>query len=509
MKKKKFNLYCLTLLLLTSCNNVSNDYIEPIIVNNEVINSNVTYNGEKISNQFAGTGTITYLNNYELTGTFKNNELDTTKKVFIKYLKNNDQFTGYVSLSSEYDLTLVEGVYTRKSDHAVYTGKFKNNKFNDENGKLELLNLGTYIGEFEDGSNIDKIGTIYFKNYSTNSIGMHYFTGKMQTESSFYDNQLGKGSIKYEDNSTYTGDMLFTNGGYYRKGFGEMDFSTCHFLGIASGAGYDTRLYKYVGEFDYLKSGWMYGNGIMYYVDANTYKPKFYQKGKWYGLSMVGAYEGNYELLKEFENTNEEHYLFNYPYMKNYIERYYYTKSKRNAVICGDSYTDMMHANFNIVNFEKEFPAVYNTIDTGIGATTYYQWINYAKYLIIPYNPDKIFLHLGFNDLHMGLMPEEVIQYASQLVTLLKNELPNATIYLMSVEPSPTFSNYLNIEIEYNKLLKEYCNNNNIKLLDNASNFYKNETQTIDNLSSYFISDMVHMNKQGYEKFIKLIKDEL
>ena len=109
----------------------------------------------------------------------------------------------------------------------------------------------------------------------------------------------------------------------------------------------------------------------------------------------------------------------------------------------------------------------------------------------------------------MGLTPNEVINYASELVDLLKKELPNSMIYLMSVEPSPEFSRYLNVEIQYNKLLKEYCNKNNIKLLDNAKNFYKNETETIDDLSTYFISDRVHMNKKGYEKFIKLIKDEL
>ena len=289
-----------------------------------------------------------------------------------------------------------------------------------------------------------------------------------------------------------------------------MDFQTCYFLGSVAGGDSHTRLYKYVGEFDYSISGWMYGDGIMYYVDIETNKPKYYQKGKWYGLSMVGKYSKNdYELLDGFSKEMESEYIFNQPYVNNYINRYYSQSITHKAVVCGDSYTDMMHASYNIVNFEEEFPHSYDIIDTGIGATTYYQWLNYAKHLIIPYKPEKIFLHLGFNDLHMGLTPNEVINYASELVNLLKKELPNSMIYLMSVEPSPEFSRYLNVEIQYNKLLKEYCNKNNIKLLDNAKNFYKNETETIDDLSTYFISDRVHMNQKGYEKFIKLIKDEL
>lgn len=511
MKKNKIKIYSIVLLLLASCNNATNNsYIEPTIVKNEKISSNVSYSGEKRNNEFDGVGTLTYSNKYELTGTFKNNKLDESQNVHIKYLNNQDQFVGNILLDDSYEISLVYGTYTKKSNSYKYTGKFKDNLLDDENGSLTIPSIGTYKGAFEKGSNIDKIGTLYFNSYETNAVGMHYFTGKMKNESSFYDNQEGNGSIKYDDHSTYTGNMIYTNGGYFRKGYGEMDFQTCYFLGSVAGGDSNTRLYKYVGEFDYSISGWMYGDGIMYYVDIETNKPKYYQKGKWYGLSMVGKYSKNdYELLDGFSKEMESEYIFNQPYVNNYINRYYSQSITHKAVVCGDSYTDMMHASYNIVNFEEEFPHSYDIIDTGIGATTYYQWLNYAKHLIIPYKPEKIFLHLGFNDLHMGLTPNEVINYASELVNLLKEELPNSMIYLMSVEPSPEFSRYLNVEIQYNKLLKEYCNKNNIKLLDNAKNFYKNETETIDDLSTYFISDRVHMNKKGYEKFIKLIKDEL
>ena len=52
MKRNKIRIYSIVLLLLASCNNATNNsYIEPTIVKNEQVSSNVSYSGEKRNNE--------------------------------------------------------------------------------------------------------------------------------------------------------------------------------------------------------------------------------------------------------------------------------------------------------------------------------------------------------------------------------------------------------------------------------------------------------------------------
>lgn len=516
MKRKRIIILIFNLLLLglqplsTLVFACDNHYVTPENVTNYRINDNVTYDGHMRNNKLDGVGTLTYKNNYTLVGEFKNGQLDTSKKVYLRINKDLDTFKGYLSLDEEYNYNFINGEYTNRKLGYTYNGKFKNNLYNDENGKLTFRDNSRYEGKFVDGSNLDQVGTMYYSPYNKNELGVHYFTGKMKTINTFYPDQIGKGQIKYGDYSTYNGNLHFDGSNFFRKGFGEMDFSTCSFYGRNAGTMDDVRVYKYVGEFDHYKTGWMSGNGIMYFVDIKTLQPKAYIKGYFNGVNVIGDYKKSEVFLIEgFDKSMERNFIFNYPYMKDYIDNRYYQELSKTNVICGDSYVDMMHKQYNIINYDKEFPIKYDAINTGIGGTTYYQWRYLAKELIIPYQPERVVLHLGFNDLHMGLTPEQVIDDAKYLVNEIKDALPNVNIYLMSVEPSPCFASYLQTEIAYNKLLKTYCSSNGVGLIDHAKNLMKNADATIDNLSDYFITDRIHLNSNGYKSFVSMIKDVL
>lgn len=516
MKKEKIIILTFSLLLigLQPLSKIAfasdNNYIVPNKVTDYRINDMVTYDGDMRNGKLDGVGTLTYKNNYTLVGEFKGGQLDENKKVYLRINENLDIFNGYLTLDEDYKYNFIEGEYTNRKQGFVYNGKFKNNLYNDEKGKLTFKDNTCYEGKFVDGSNLEQVGTIYYSSYAKNEIGVHYFTGKMKTINTFYPNQNGKGEIKYGDYSTYNGDLHFDGSNFYRKGYGEMDFSTCSFYGRNAGTMDDVRVYKYIGEFDHYKTGWMSGNGIMYFVDIKTLQPKAYIKGYFNGVTVIGDYQkSEVSLIEGYDESMEREFIFNYPYMKNYINNYYYQGSPSKNVICGDSYVDMMHKQYNIIDYEKEFPISYEAINTGIGGTTYYHWRYLAKELIFPYQPEKVVLHLGFNDLHMGLTPEQVINDAKYLVDEIRNAIPNVNIYLMSVEPSPCFASFLQIEIEYNNLLKDYCRNNNVGLIDHAQILMKSTDATIDDLSNYFISDRVHLNSNGYKSFVSMIKDIL
>lgn len=109
----------------------------------------------------------------------------------------------------------------------------------------------------------------------------------------------------------------------------------------------------------------------------------------------------------------------------------------------------------------------------------------------------------------MGATPKEAFASAKKMIEEIRKEKPAIRFYLLSVEPSPAFSSYLALEKELNKLYKEYADSDtNIHFINSASLFMNGEN-TISDLSSYFISDMVHMNKKGYDRWVKLIKESI
>ncbi len=366
-----------------------------------------------------------------------------------------------------------------------------------------------YEGQFHNGTMAGCVGKVTFTvaRDGSNGDGVYWFEGMMDGFPNVKRNQSGKGFIKFGDNSTYEGDILYTNNAeWLRVGKGVMDFSKCNFTGDVAGGTPDSRLVRYEGEFDHYKTGWMYGNGVMYFVDSIG-RPAYFIKAFYSAVAAIKEYSGELNLYDGYDLSMEREYLFNYSYMQNYVNNKYPQNQTHKAIICGDSYTDMMHPHFNIINFDTAFNG-YDVIDTGIGGTTFYEWQQLAKYLIIPYAPEKVVLHLGYNDLHMGLSAEDTLQEAKDLVEMLKTALPNIQIILMTVEPSPTFANYLEEESKYNDLLKAYCVDNQIKLIDHADLLLENG-KPVSNLWNYFISDGVHLNALGYERFVNLIKEKL
>ena len=412
----------------------------------------------------------------------------------------------------------VTGKYTY-SNTMSYTGEFNTNwqfhgqgsfDWNTYNSDGSVKSYGwLYEGEFKNGTMVGCVGKVTFTvaRDGSNGEGIHWFEGVMDGFPNVKRNQTGKGKIKFGDRSTYEGDILYTqNAEWLRKGYGVMDFSNCTFTGDVSGGTPDSKLVRYEGEFDHYKTGWMYGNGIMYFEDSIG-RPSYYIKAFYSAVAAIKGYSGNQELYEGYDETMERKYLFNYSYMQNYINNKYPQHQTHDAIICGDSYTDMMHPSFGIINFDTAF-AGYDVIDTGIGGTTYYEWIQLAEYLIVPYAPKKVVLHLGYNDLHMGLSAEDTLAEAKKLVKLLQERIPGVEVILMTVEPSPTFASYFAEETKYNNMLKEYCSQNTIELIDHAA-VLLNNGQPVINIWNYFISDGIHLNATGYARFVSLIKEKL
>ncbi|MBO7187227.1 MAG: hypothetical protein J6V68_02370, partial [Clostridia bacterium] len=72
---------------------------------------------------------------------------------------------------------------------------------------------------------------------------------------------------KYQEGSVYEGHGEYDGKDFYRQGYGVQYFKDSVMAGEALGGPMDSKVYKYVGNYDRNLSGWLFGNGILYFTD--------------------------------------------------------------------------------------------------------------------------------------------------------------------------------------------------------------------------------------------------
>ena len=128
----------------------------------------------------------------------------------------------------------------------------------------------------------------------------------------------------------------------------------------------------------------------------------------------------------------------------------------------------------------------------------------YSDSVIIKYKPVQVFIYEGDNDISKGKKTEDVIQDAKLLFTKIKNKLPDTQIVILSVKPSVS---RWDLKDEYLKLNRSYkmlsLDNKNIAFVDVWTPLLNKEGLPKKEI---FISDSLHINKLGYDIWVKEIK---
>jgi len=151
-------------------------------------------------------------------------------------------------------------------------------------------------------------------------------------------------------------------------------------------------------------------------------------------------------------------------------------------------------------DLEQRFPAE-PIIKRGVGGSTLEQLVDYyIPYILFPYQPRKIFIYAGENDIADGKSAPFVAAEFAKLWPLLHQKLPKTEIYYLSIKPSPVRAKYYATVAQANELIKTYLTNKpNSHFVDLVNVIYKPGTTTPD--SSLFKNDYLHLNNKGYDKW--------
>ena len=145
-------------------------------------------------------------------------------------------------------------------------------------------------------------------------------------------------------------------------------------------------------------------------------------------------------------------------------------------------------------------------IRRGVGGCQLWQIVDYyTPYILFPYNPRKIFIYAGENDIAAGKSAQFVADNFTKLWMMINQKLPSAEIYFLSIKPSPSREKYFAEVDKANAMIKAYLRGKpKSHFIDVSTVIYKPGTTVPD--SSLFQSDYLHLNSKGYDKWQQVLK---
>lgn len=179
-------------------------------------------------------------------------------------------------------------------------------------------------------------------------------------------------------------------------------------------------------------------------------------------------------------------------------------KVPNNYLFLGDSITDF----YDLDKYYPDMP----TVNSGVSGNTTEDILKDMKKRAYQYNPSKVFLLIGTNDLDTKHSKEDIVKNVEKIISELKENRPKAELYIESIYPvNPDVrrsksGNRNNDDIkQINKELKKYCKENKINYI-NLYDLLKDED---DNLKEEYTKDGLHLSDEGYKVVTEEIKKKL
>lgn len=153
----------------------------------------------------------------------------------------------------------------------------------------------------------------------------------------------------------------------------------------------------------------------------------------------------------------------------------------------------------------KYFPG-YTIINRGFGGSSLPDLLRYEKDILIPYHPKQVVIYCGENDFAASdtVTTETVVGRFRQLVTDIRQALPNAAIAFVSIKPSPSRrhlqAKIIAANLQISKFLAAQKNASFINIYDQMISADGNM------MGQLFLSDSLHMNPAGYAIWQKAIQ---
>ena len=129
--------------------------------------------------------------------------------------------------------------------------------------------------------------------------------------------------------------------------------------------------------------------------------------------------------------------------------------------------------------------------------------IYFFERIVVPLQPRRIVFYCGENDIYSGKSPAQVMSDFKTLVEKVKDSLPQARIFFLSLKPSPARWARWERMVQTNRLIQTYAKENNkLTYVDVSSLMFSSTGLPRDDI---WAKDRLHINDQGYQLWARSI----
>jgi len=146
----------------------------------------------------------------------------------------------------------------------------------------------------------------------------------------------------------------------------------------------------------------------------------------------------------------------------------------------------------------------YQIVNSGFGGSQAIDLLFYMNELILQYNPKKVFIYEGDNDINDHKKPKEIISVTKEIIAKIKNTHPGTGIVIISAKPSLARWHLKGKYKKLNRRFKKMCNNGQDLDYVNIWDIMLDGRKLRKDI---FIEDGLHMNSKGYDLWYEVISN--
>ena len=152
----------------------------------------------------------------------------------------------------------------------------------------------------------------------------------------------------------------------------------------------------------------------------------------------------------------------------------------------------------------------YQAIARGYGGAKLSDFVYYSNRIVRPHQAGAIALFIA-NDITgdevNDISPDRVLSLFKLTVKQIRKSHPDVPVFWIEVTPTPSrWKSWPQIS-KANKLISDYCETKENLFFLQTSHKFLNDKGLPD--TSLFLSDMLHLNREGYQLWSECIKDGL
>lgn len=204
----------------------------------------------------------------------------------------------------------------------------------------------------------------------------------------------------------------------------------------------------------------------------------------------IGLFSPLFAQSRPFENE-----------VKELNEKYQYLPWQKEGVLFTGSSSIRMWK-----SLKKDFPKT-PIINTGFGGSQTNDLLVFIDELVVQYAPSKVFIYEGDNDINAGKSSRQIIEEHYEIISKVKDRLPDTKFYIISAKPSPSRWALKGAYLQLKEEMKQFCAS------QDQVTFIDIWTPMLDKAGNpnpkLFVEDMLHMNDKGYKIWKKAIKPHL